>query len=104
MTRVNSTTQQANFINSFCARELSATELRLFHIEEGRVRLRDRIADIFSKKNPEFDFQAKSKALHALCSNCSLTQDQSEIASKNFKTLYLLSIPKPSSGPIYSGY
>lgn len=111
MTRINSIIRQTNFVDSFCSKKLSDTELRLFNVKEGRVRLRDRIADLFSKKNlSESDFVTKHNNLRHLYSSLQLTNDQKELGEKNLKRLVKLSMPKegsiPSSipGPVYEGW
>lgn len=117
MTKINSATQQANFINSFCSKNLSATELRIFNIEEGRVRIRDRIANFFSfSRGPTpasegLELAEKHKSIVKLGKE--FGQSNNEVFKTNLMNLEKIINPNkksnnippiPLSGVVYGGY
>lgn len=104
------TAQQRNFINSFCSRTLSDTELRLFNVKEGRVRLRDRIADVFNLRAiPDSELRAKYNALSGLLSSVKTNTNQWNVASQNLNKLAAQLndskvIPASLHGHVYEGW
>lgn len=116
MTKINSTIRHMNFIDSFCSKTLSDDHLRIFNVEEGRVRIRDRIVNFFPFSRASItgsELAAKYKSIVELGKESG--QSNNEVFKTNLMNLEKIINPKnksddhqarppyPLSGYVYDG-